>query len=83
MLTDVGAANGDIVLAKLYTRKDGRAISKVDCLLLGHSLNHTAALVKAMSPLDHVHDGMSFIKTLRGMADPGPANAGVKNLLST
>ncbi len=83
MLDDVRATNGDIVLEKLYTRKDGHTISKVDCLWLGHALNHTAALVRAMSPLDHVYAGLSLIKVLRGSANPGPANATVRDLLQT
>ncbi len=39
--------------------------------------------MRAMSPLDHVYAGLSFIKALRGSANPDPANATVRDLLQT
>ncbi len=48
----------------------------VDCLLLKCELNHAAELVRVMTPLDHVHTSLSFLKTIIRTLDKNEAFGG-------
>ncbi len=64
LLPEVCSVESSVVPVPVDTRKDGAPMPYVDCLWLGCELNHAAELVRVITPLDHVHINLSYLKTI-------------------